>query len=110
MGAHEYQWPDTDEDGMSDRHEYFAGTSYTNPASRLIFEAITRDSSNGLVVTWQGVEGKQYSLYRSSSLLVEPPPIQTNIPGVEPMNVVVDTIAIDGGPEWHLLKPFQHGN
>jgi hypothetical protein len=46
----------------------FAGTSYTNPASLLIFEAITRDSSNGVVVTWQGVKGKQYGLYRSSSL------------------------------------------
>ena len=43
------------------RHEYFAGTSYTNPASLLIFEAITRDSSNGVVVTWQGVAKGQGS-------------------------------------------------
>jgi hypothetical protein len=55
------------------RHEYFAGTSYANPASLLIFEAITRDSSNGVVVTWQGVKGKQYGLYRSSSLDVTVP-------------------------------------
>ena len=85
------------------RHEYFAGTSYTNPASLLTFEAITRDSSNSVVVTWQGVEGKQYGLYRSSSLLVEPQPIQTNIPGVEPMNVVTDTIAISDGPWFYRV-------
>jgi hypothetical protein len=103
MGAYEYQYPDTDEDGMSDRHEYFSGTSDTNPASCLMFEDIGSGSSNGVVVTWQGVAGKLYGLYRSTNLLVEPLPLQTNIPGVEPMNVVTDTTAIGYGPWYYRV-------
>lgn len=103
MGVYEYLWPDTDEDGLSDRHEYFAGTSDTNPASCLIFEDIASDSSNGIVVTWQGVEGKLYGLYRSTNLMVDPVPLQTNIPGVEPMNVITDTTAVGYGPWYYRV-------
>jgi PKD repeat protein len=103
MGAYEYQWPDTDGDGLSDRHEYFAGTSDTNPASCFVFEDITPGGSNGVVISWQGIEGKQYGLYRSTNLFVEPLPIQTNIPGVEPMNTVTDTTAVGYGPWYYRV-------
>jgi len=129
MGAYEYLWPDTDEDGMPDRFEwqsignrtnlmtgadqdgdgldnldeYFAGTSASNPASCFRFETIATQNTNDMAISWQSATGKRYRFYRSTNLLLEPQPFLTNILATPPMNTVTDRTATGRGPWFYRV-------
>jgi hypothetical protein len=59
---------DTDNDGLVAWEEYVAGTVPTNAASVLELNSI-ESSTNGLVLSWQSVEGKSYSIVARSALV-----------------------------------------
>ncbi len=58
---------DSDGDGLLTWEEYVAGTDPTNAASVLTIYSGS-NTVNGLVLTWQSVEGKSYSIITNSSL------------------------------------------
>lgn len=79
---------DFDLDGQSDFNEYRAGTIPTNSASVFAFTELSYSPQGGsLVLKWQSVAGKQYSLENASNLLN--PAWQTlisNLPATPPIN------------------------
>jgi hypothetical protein len=58
---------DADNDGLLCWEEYVAGTVPTNGASLLEVNSV-EVTTNGVVVAWQSVEGKSYTLYGDSTL------------------------------------------
>jgi len=61
---------DFDHDGQSDLKEYRAGTNPTNSASVFAFTQSSYSSqAGGLVLTWQSVAGKLYTLEQTTNLL-----------------------------------------
>jgi hypothetical protein len=63
---------DSDGDGLLAWEEYVAGTIPTNAASVLELNSIS-NTVNGLVLSWQSVEGKSYRIVTNTSLTVENP-------------------------------------
>lgn len=59
---------DSDGDGLLSWEEYVAGTIPTDPASVLELNSIFF-STNGMILSWQSVEGKSYSIITNSSLI-----------------------------------------
>ncbi len=61
---------DFDGDGMSDLHEWMAGTSPTDAASALKLESAAPSSTNAnvLVIQWQSVAGKSYRILCADAL------------------------------------------
>ncbi len=58
---------DSDGDGLLNWEEYLAGTVPTSSGSVLEINSIS-DSADGLVITWQSVGGKSYSVLTNTSL------------------------------------------
>lgn len=56
--------PDTDGDGMSDQHEWRAGTVLTNSASLLAMVQLEHLDEPVMDVVWDSVAGKQYEVER----------------------------------------------
>ena len=78
---------DTDLDGLSNYGEYIAGTDPTNSTSVLALDNPVLLGASNLVLNWQSVSGKSYSILGSTNLL-NPDwiPVQTNLPAIVPMN------------------------
>lgn len=49
---------DSDHDGMSDRHELYAGTDPENASSAFYFEALRASSPTGIELRWNSVPGR----------------------------------------------------
>lgn len=91
---------DLDEDQFPNLHEYWAGTSGTEPGSLLQVEDVTWTDEH-VVITWQSAAGRSYSLERATNLVVGPwLMVATNIGASQPMNSRTDTSAAGSGP-WH---------
>lgn len=90
--------PDTDGDGMSNVDENYAGTSPTNAHSCLQFEGLSAQPVvPALVLRWQSVNGKQYTVARSTNLLLGfPSNLYLHVPGSAPYNAVTVTPAAAG--------------
>ncbi len=65
MGAYEYQFSDTDGDGMFDFQEAIAGT---NPNDKHSFFSITNWSGGSFFIEWPAFSNRQYQVYRAESL------------------------------------------
>lgn len=83
MGTDDRATADYDGDGMLDLHEMYAGTSGTDPESRLAFRSIQREAgavpsgaggagTKSVRVRWQSVPGRRYQLQFVPTLLGEP--------------------------------------
>ena len=123
MGAYEYQSPTslisyawlaqyglatdgsadfTDEDGtgMSNYEKWIAGLNPTNALSVLaMFPPVPTKTPPGLIVSWQSVSDRIYSVQRSTNAGIVPAfsTIQGNIPGRPGTNSFTDTNAAGNG-------------
>jgi len=89
---------DTDADRQGDGAEIRAGTDPLDDQSFLGLMN-TRRQDAGFIVNWQSVNGKSYTLARSTNLPQHIwMPIATNIAGMAPMNTVTDQTATGRGP------------
>jgi hypothetical protein len=78
---------DIDNDRFLDRQECSAGTSPTNPNSRLIITALTPAGTN-LVLQWQSASNRLYSIQRRTNLATNTwSPVLTSITSAPPANV-----------------------
>jgi hypothetical protein len=127
VGAYEYQTPvsaisyawlqqyglpinvntdtsDPDGDGMNNWQEWICGTDPTNPASVLMM-LVPTNSTSGVTLTWQSVNGKTYFLQRSSNLLAQPVflSIQSNIVGQASITSFTDTNASGDRPYFYRV-------
>lgn len=94
MGAFEYdRVTDSDSDGQTDYQEYMAGTDPYNSSQRLEIAGCAQ-ISNGIVVSWQGVSGRLYTLTGSTNLMTAWTNVVpfTNVPGVGSLMSVTNAI------------------
>jgi len=90
---------DPDGDGLSNWQEWRCGTDPTNALSVLRLLPPT-NSLSGVVVTWESVANRAYSLDRSTNLGVSPAflPLATGIAGQPGATSFMDTNAPIAGP------------
>ncbi len=93
---------DTDSDGVSDSHEWRAGTDGRDPASFLGLSELT-PADTDLVVQWASVPGKMYQVEASTDLAS--PEAFTSITGLipaDPGGVTATTLtnALPNGGIW----------
>jgi hypothetical protein len=104
MGASEYAHPGVDADGdfASDFAEIIAGTDPLSDSSFLHFtEAPRHDPGAGIIIVWSSVDGRYYTLLRSTNLMTGfDYTVNTNIPATPPMNTETDTTAV-GSDYWY---------
>ncbi len=101
---------DVDGEGFVDRFEYFAATDPTNAASYLGMQPPPASghpaTGSGLVVQWQSVTGKTYSLARAASLGGWGPfsVLRTNLAGAMGATVYTDATATASGPWFYRVE------
>jgi hypothetical protein len=88
---------DTDGDGLLGWEEYVAGTVPTNSASVLEVNSV-EVTTNGVVVAWQSVEGKTYTLYGDTTIvgLGAEDVVMSNIAGVATETSYTNTASAAG--------------
>jgi hypothetical protein len=59
---------DFDQDGQSDRQEFLASTSPTNPASVFKVTSVSRTSAGAVTLRWNSVAGRRYRVQYKSTL------------------------------------------
>lgn len=65
----DYDW-DSDLDGFSDQEELLAGTSLINANDFFkISDVETQSGTNGIVISWDSLSGRLYSIYSHTNLL-----------------------------------------
>lgn len=84
---------DSDGDGMSNYAEYLAGTSPGDPGSMLALTQVAAVPGEAPVIRWQSVEGRSYTLLKSTSLEQGFTPVATAIPATPPENTYTDSDA-----------------
>jgi hypothetical protein len=84
---------DFDGDGLCNEHEYIAGTDPADPDSVFALMEPVRDETGGFTVQWHSVDGKLYTVHRSTSLADGFTPIAADIAGTSPVNQHTDTDA-----------------
>ncbi|HMP96037.1 MAG TPA: PKD domain-containing protein [Kiritimatiellia bacterium] len=84
---------DTDGDGMSDYHEWLAGTDPHNPDSCLLMAATTSLPGEAPALTWSSQSGRRYQVWRTTSLSEPFLPVSDWMPATPPRNAYED-------PEW----------
>jgi hypothetical protein len=84
---------DDDLDGLSNMHEYLAGTDPQDPSSTLslaIGESIDEQmQAVGFVLTWPSAPGKQYQIWKATNLISGFYMLQGGILATPPVNVYV---------------------
>ncbi|MBA4388214.1 MAG: hypothetical protein C0404_09550 [Verrucomicrobia bacterium] len=93
---------DADGDGMNNYGEWKAGTNPTNSASLLKFAQAAQEGGS-LVLSWQSVAGKFYTIRKGTNLFGGfPVLVATNIPGTVGMNV--STLLVNQAAEYYKVK------
>jgi hypothetical protein len=95
---------DEDHDGMSNLAEYRAGTDPTDPNSFLKFISYSAVPGGGFRVVWSSVEGRLYTLERSTNLLSKFTAITNHIAATPPTNSYLDSGATGAGPYFYRLR------
>jgi hypothetical protein len=96
---------DPDHDGMSNRAEYVAGTDPKDTDSVFQFLSYQRVSSGGILVQWQSVEGRFYSLLRYPSLLsTNYTIVKQSIMATPPVNTLQDREVTPTGAFFYRLQ------
>lgn len=95
---------DSDGDGYNNWQEWRAWTDPTSSVSALRFLA-PLISTNGVLVPWQSVSGKNYFLERSTNLAADPAflPFASNIVGQAGVTLFADTNAVGVGPLFYRV-------
>jgi hypothetical protein len=97
---------DPDGDGMNNWQEWVADTNPTNAASAL--RMVGASPTNGeVVVTWQSVSTRNYSVERASQLLSSGKSfstLATNVPGVNGYTSYTDTNAAGSGQNFYRVS------
>jgi subtilisin-like proprotein convertase family protein len=94
---------DVDGDFVIDLHEFLSGTQPTNINSFLRVEDSAILPGSSVVIYWTGVNGKLYTLSRTTNLLSYLySVVQSNIPGVEPLNVYTDPAPPEAGSNYRI--------
>lgn len=83
---------DSDHDGMSDRHELYAGTDPENAASAFYFEALRASSSTGVALRWNSVPGRTYSVWAGTNIASALERRHSHIMATPPINTLVEPI------------------
>jgi len=73
---------DSDGDGISDLHEFLAGTGLNDDSSFLALSGLVPQPGGSLMVQWEAVSGKRYQLQGSHLNLIDPDIVFSNINGV----------------------------
>ena len=96
---------DLDGDGIGNYGEYRAGTDPSDPNSIFTLEIKMEKSavSSGFVLEWDSVEGRTYSVWRSSNLNQQFLRMSSGIPGAPPRNQYVDGAATNSGPYYYKI-------
>jgi hypothetical protein len=94
---------DPDGDGMSNLAEFRAGTSPTDPQSRFEIVRVIPAASTSMI-QWSSVQGKFYTVQRSTDLLSGFADLQTHIPATAPLNSFQDSASAASGPYFYRIK------
>lgn len=94
---------DWDNDGLRDLHEYLAGTDPTNASSVLTLTEMQKSSGSNLLIRWQGVTGKYYTVQRTTTMSGDfSETIASGIPGSDSINV--HTVTVDQASGFYRIK------
>lgn len=105
IGVYEYrpEWTDSDGDGYTDAEERAAGTNPLDADSRLALEDVGPASgTEGLTLGWQGADGQEYAVYRSTNLTDDVWTLATNVHGADAWLVI--TNAPTASLEYYRLR------
>lgn len=84
---------DDDDDLFFNWQERVAGTDPTDDASKLAMQAVGNRSKTNLVISWQSVDGKLYSVYRRTNLVTgTKEKLAENIAATPPVNSFTNTV------------------
>ena len=96
---------DPDHDGASNLAEYLAGTNPTNYNSALRLSELRAAGTNGVVLEWPGVAGRNYRLLRATNLFNGIYSlVRTNLAATPPLNTVTDAAPAGPGPRFYRLE------
>lgn len=95
---------DPDGDGLSNLVEYRAGTNPNDAQSFFRLSSIAGPTGAGVSVTWGSVEGRLYTLLRTTSLTNGFAPLATNIVATPPQNFFLDVSTTNAGAYFYRLK------
>lgn len=94
---------DFDGDGLSNLHEYLAGTSPVDPKSVFALQAPAQDAAGSpALIRWHSAPGKLYTLYQSTNLAAGFTVLQADIPATPPLNTF--TNAANGQAAFYLIS------
>lgn len=100
-------YADGDEDRMLNWQERIAGTDPTNASSRLIAQVVENHSTTNLVISWESVEGKMYSLLLQTNLVTDSSTaVASDIPATPPVNTFTNTVE-DWGQLYYRVEVQQ---
>ncbi len=89
--------PDSDGDGVSDGHEFRAGTGLNDADSFLAMVQVSPQPDGNVLVTWDAVAGKSYQLQFTSSDLSESSQVFSNVNDVVTATGEVSTTVVTNG-------------
>lgn len=97
---------DSDQDGTSNYAEYRAGTDPNNAASlfELGVETTNAESVAGVILRWDSVANRVYSVWRATDLLDGFREVGAHIPATPPVNEFEDSSATNAGPYFYRLQ------
>jgi hypothetical protein len=96
--------PDTDNDGMPDGDEIVAGTSSTDPDSRLEVLNVQKQGTNGLKLEWLTSTSRVYTIEYSTNILQGFVPLETNIVGTGALKLFTDPASPAKGARFYRIK------
>ncbi len=84
---------DSDDDGMNDGNEVYAGTNPNDPDSvlHIIIPTPAENSEGELILQWPSISNKHYTILRALALNEAFATIQTNVPATPAVNTYLDT-------------------
>jgi hypothetical protein len=103
FGGHCAPDADSDDDGLSNREEYLAGTDPKSSKSSIEFVETEKTAAGGMVLRWQSATNRFYRILRSHDLLSGFSPIAAGIRATPPVNIFTDTNTVDRGPYFYQV-------